>query len=75
MPNIVPAITEMKFWLRAPTHTDLIFLQQKCAACFVAAAKVISNSRLVNRCHNLEFSPRQLVVNPNLILKTTFTIQ
>ncbi|CAD5110943.1 DgyrCDS299 [Dimorphilus gyrociliatus] len=39
MPNIVPAITEMKFWLRAPSHTDLIFLQQKCAACFVAAAK------------------------------------
>ena len=39
-PNVIPSSTEMKFWLRAPNATDMVIIQQKCAACFVAAAKV-----------------------------------
>ncbi|CAH1242992.1 PM20D2 [Branchiostoma lanceolatum] len=38
-PNIIPEETEMLFYLRAPEQTDLMFLQQRATACFVAAAK------------------------------------
>lgn len=39
-PNLVPDYSELKFWLRAPSHMDLVHMQQKCQACIVAAAKV-----------------------------------
>ncbi len=39
-PNVIPDSSELKFWLRAPDHTDLHHIKQKSTACFVAAAKV-----------------------------------
>ncbi|XP_070576067.1 xaa-Arg dipeptidase-like isoform X2 [Ptychodera flava] len=38
-PNIIPEETEMRFYLRARDHQDMIILQQKANAAFVAAAK------------------------------------
>ena len=50
-PNLIPDYSELKLWLRAPTHMDLVHIQQKCQACIVAAAKVHIeiNKMLVNR--------------------------
>merc|ERR1712038_1461241 len=38
-PNVIPDEAEMMFWLRAPDQTDLVLIEQKCTACFVAASK------------------------------------
>ncbi len=47
-PNLVPDHTELKFWLRAPSHQDLVHIQQKCQACFIAAAKVNIKGYIIN---------------------------
>lgn len=38
--NVVPALSELKIWLRAPDHADLTLLQQRCTPCIEGAAQV-----------------------------------
>ena len=41
-PNVRPTSSEMLYYFRAPTHTELETLQQKAYACFESAAEVAS---------------------------------